>query len=312
MKIFKIFFLIFFIFSNRAFAFGGGSMGSMGGAPGMGGSGSSTSAVKSGISIVDPEGNEFNCQPFVDKKWDSTDYADNWNGLYFGIGSEYSFFSGNFEVESSEVWNLNKYVKIPSSFLNKPVNFSGSSNSVVFNLGGGTLIDRMFLGSDMEIRTAGLSSNFNFDIEEKKADGTITNPKIKSNYTINVNLIFNAKIGYLLTERMMTYFNAGIGSFSGSDLSSSDKYSLIMESDNIQSPVRLSVGAEYLMSNHFRFYADYSYWVIPKIYGSFKIKSANQDQVNVGETFNDPPQSSNTFISKLNVNSVKAGIIYRF
>ncbi|MFM7557024.1 MAG: hypothetical protein ACKO46_00440, partial [Alphaproteobacteria bacterium] len=198
----------------------------MGGAPGMGGSGSSTSAVKSGISIVDPEGNEFNCQPFVDKKWDSTDYADNWNGLYFGIGSEYSFFSGNFEVESSMEIDPNKYVKIPSSFLNKPVNFSGSSNSVVFNLGGGTLIDRMFLGSDMEIRTAGLSSNFNFDIEEKKADDTITGAKIKSNYSINVNLIFNAKIGYLLTERVMTYFNAGIGSFSSSNLSSSDKYSL--------------------------------------------------------------------------------------
>jgi len=311
MKIFKIVFLIFFIFLNRAFAFGGGSMGSMGGAPGMGGSGSSTSAVKSGISIVDPEGNEFNCQPFVDKKWDSTDYADNWNGLYFGIGSEYSFFSGNFEVESSFASDSSKYVKIPSSFLNKPVNFSGSSNSVVFNLGGGTLIDRMFLGSDMEIRTAGLSSNFNFDIEEKKADGTSTESKIKSNYSINVNLIFNAKIGYLLTERVMTYFNAGIGSFSSSNLSSSDKYSLNMETDNIQSPVRLSVGAEYLMSNHFRFYADYSYWVIPKIYGSFKIKSANQT-VNIGEIFNDPPQSSNTFISKLNVNSVKAGIIYRF
>lgn len=310
MKIFKIVFLIFFIFSNRAFAFGGGSMGSMGGVPGMGGSGSSASAPKSGISIVDPEGNEFNCQPFVDKKWDSTDYADNWNGLYFGIGSEYSFFSGNFHVESSNAIDSNNYVKIPSTFLNKPVNFSGSSNSVVFNLGGGTLIDRMFLGSDMEIRTADLSSNFNFEIEEKN-NATTTNSKIKSNYSINVNIIFNAKIGYLLTERVMTYFNAGIGSFSSSDLSTSDKYSLNMENDNIPSPVRLSVGAEYLMSNHFRFYADYSYWVIPKIYGSFRIKSASQNEVNMGES-NNTPQSSNTFISKLNVNSVKAGILYRF
>jgi len=309
MKIFKIVFLIFFIFSNRAFAFGGGSMGSMGGAPGMGGSGSSTSAVKSGISIVDPEGRSLNCQPFVDKKWDSTDYIDNWNGLYFGVGGEASSFSGDLNIDSSTGFTSSSTEKYPIvADLNKPINLSGSSASLVLNLGGGTLVDRVYLGSDLEIRTSNLSSSLNINIDEYDNTNTKTSSALKKfDFTVSNYVIFNAKIGYLLTDRAMAYFNAGIGSFSSYDISSDKDYSIEVESQNIPPPIRLSIGGEYLLSNHFRLYADYSYWMIPKVYGQFRMAKSGSAGSSVLST-----ASTNTLIAKMKVNSGKIGILYRF
>lgn len=123
MKFFKFLALILLSFSSQVFAFGSGSMGGVGG---VGGSGSGTSAVKSGISIVDPEGKSLNCQPFVDKKWDYTDYIVNWNGLYFAIGGEGSSFSGDMIIDSSRsnATTNNKYSLIADSDINKPLNLS--------------------------------------------------------------------------------------------------------------------------------------------------------------------------------------------
>lgn len=319
MKIINILFLIFFVFLSKAFAFGGGSMGSMGGMGGMGGSGSSTSAVKSGISIVDPEGNEFNCQPFVDKKWDSTSFIDNWNGVYFAIGVESSSFSGNIEIDNTEIYNPagfpaanNTKFLVANSDLNRPINFSGSSSSPIINLGGGTLIDRVYLGSDLEIRFENLNSSFKLKtIEVLKENAPEKEVENKIDFSIRNNIIFNAKIGYLINERLMAYFNAGIGSLSSYEISSNNNQvgnNLTIESETpgLSSPIRLSLGGEYLLSNHFRFYGDYSYWIIPKIYGEFDMKKSDGQNLQINNT------AKNSFTSKFKANSFKFGILYRF
>lgn len=320
MKIFKILFIIFFLFLSKAFAFGGGSMGSMGGMGGMGGSGSSTSAVKSGISIVDPEGNEFNCQPFVDKKWDSTSFIDNWNGVYFAIGVESSSFSGDIEIDNTEKYKPNSYVEnndtkflVANSDLKRPINFSGSSSSPIINLGGGTLIDRVYLGSDLEIRFENLNSTFKLKTVEVLSQGAQEKEvENKIDFSIRNNIIFNAKIGYLINERLMAYFNAGIGSLSSYEISSSNNQvgnNLTIESETpgLSSPIRLSLGGEYLLSNHFRLYTDYSYWIIPKIYGEFDMK---KNEAQSSPAVNNA--AKNSFSSKFKANSFKFGILYRF
>ncbi len=307
MKFFKFLVLILLSFSNHVFAFGGGSMGGVGG---VGGSGSGTSAVKSGISIVDPEGKSLNCQPFVDKKWDSTDYIDNWNGLYFAIGGEGSSFSGDIIIDSSRsnAATNNKYSLIADTNINKPLNLSGSSTSLVANLGGGTLVDRVYLGSDLEIRTSSLSSTLSLNIDDYDETKTKTASSLtKFNFTVSNYVLFNAKIGYLLNDRTMAYFNAGIGSFTSYDLTGNKDYSITVESQNIPPPIRLSVGGEYLLSNHFRIYADYSYWMIPKVYGQFSLNKAGAGMSNSTNL-----SSSNTLIARLKVNSGKIGILYRF
>ena len=203
MKFFKFLVLILLSFSSQVFAFGSGSMGGVGG---VGGSGSGTSAVKSGISIVDPEGKSLNCQPFVDKKWDSTDYIDNWNGLYFAIGGEGSSFSGDMIIDSSRsnATTNNKYSLIADADINKPLNLSGSSTSLVANLGGGTLVDRVYLGSDLEIRTSSLSSTLSLNIDDYDETKTKTASSLtKFNFTVSNYVLFNAKIGYLLNDRTM-------------------------------------------------------------------------------------------------------------
>lgn len=293
--------------SSQVFAFGGGSMGAVGG---VSGSGSGTSAVKSGISIVDPEGKSLNCQPFVDKKWDSTDYIDNWNGLYFAIGGEGSSFSGDIIIDSSRsnAAANNKYSLIADTNINKPLNLSGSSTSLVANLGGGTLVDRVYLGSDLEIRTSSLSSTLSLNIDDYDETKTKTTQSLtKFNFTVSNYVLFNAKIGYLLNDRTMAYFNAGIGSFTSYDLTGNKDYSITVESQNIPPPIRLSVGGEYLLSNHFRIYADYSYWMIPKVYGQFSL-----NKTGVGMSTSTNLSSSNTLIARLKVNSGKIGILYRF
>ena len=307
MKFFKFLALILLSFSSQVFAFGSGSMGGVGG---VGCSGSGTSAVKSGISIVDPEGKSLNCQPFVDKKWDSTDYIDNWNGLYFAIGGEGSSFSGDMIIDSSRsnATTNNKYSLIADADINKPLNLSGSSTSLVANLGGGTLVDRVYLGSDLEIRTSSLSSTLSLNIDDYDETKTKTASSLtKFNFTVSNYVLFNAKIGYLLNDRTMAYFNAGIGSFTSYDLTGNKDYSVTVESQNIPPPIRLSVGGEYLLSNHFRVYADYSYWMIPKVYGQFRLNKAG-----AGMSTSSNLSSSNTIIAKLKVNSGKIGILYRF
>lgn len=307
MKFLKFFFIIILFFSSKALAFGGGSMGSMGM---MGSSNSGASTLKSGLSIVDPEGKELNCSPFVDKKWDSTDYIDNWNGLYFAIGGEGSSFSGDLMVDSSRsmATNNNKYSLISDTDINKSINLSGSSTSLVANLGGGTLVDRVYLGSDLEIRTSSLSSTLSLNIDDYDETKTKTASSLtKFNFTVSNYVLFNAKIGYLVNDRTMAYFNAGIGSFTSYDLTGNKDYNITVESQNIPPPIRLSVGGEYLLSNHFRVYADYSYWMIPKVYGQFMLNKANNGNASSVNT-----SSSNTLIAKLKVNSGKIGILYRF
>ncbi len=282
----------------------------MGGVGGVGCSGSGTSAVKSGISIVDPEGKSLNCQPFVDKKWDSTDYIYNWNGLYFAIGGEGSSFSGDMIIDSSRsnAATNNKYSLIADSDINKPLNLSWSSTSLVANLGGGTLVDRVYLGSDLEIRTSSLSSTLSLNIDDYDETKTKTASSLtKFNFTVSNYVLFNAKIGYLLNDRTMAYFNAGIGSFTSYDLTGNKDYSITVESQNIPPPIRLSVGGEYLLSNHFRIYTDYSYWMIPKVYGQFRLNKAG-----AGMSTSTNSYSSNTLIARLKVNSGKIGILYRF
>ena len=60
--------------------------------------GSGNSGPKSRISIVTPDGSSLECSPFVDKKWESSDFSDYWNSLYFSLGFEYSKFSGDYKL----------------------------------------------------------------------------------------------------------------------------------------------------------------------------------------------------------------------
>jgi len=305
MNFINFFFILFLAIATQAYAFSGGSMMQVGGR--TNGSVSGTGNLKSGITIVDPSGKSMNCEPFVDKKWDSTDYIDSWNGVYFSVGAESSRFSGNITIDNSSLFASQNQVYPIVSNINKPLNLSGSSGSALINIGGGTLIDRVYLGSDLEIKSSKLISSVNLNVDEYRGDLKTNENSIdtKLEFTVSSPIIFNAKIGYLITDRFMAYFNTGIASFASYDVSDKIYNSNVDTNPALQSPIRLSVGGEYLLSNHFRLFADYSYWIIPKIYGEFYMTKKNNAN---SSSF----QTRNSFVAKMNINSGKFGILYRF
>ncbi len=314
---------IFFLFKiSDSYAFGGGSsMGFGGMSSSVGGSG-----AKSGMSIVDPEGKAYNCESFVDKRWESTAFEDNWNGVYFSLGMEISKFSGGFKVENSIPYNIsgnppNQSINIPVvSNISSRENFSGSSSLPNLTVGGGFLIDRVYLATDFEIR-AGLNEfthklktkEINYYNEKEKYEKESSQNLI---YSLSNPIIFNAKIGYLLNKRSMLYFNAGVASFSSSDIKIDGDY-IVKEANNngTSPPIRLSLGGEYLLSNHFRITADYSYWFVPQSMGSFnlhrKAVSNNPSEIKNGDG-TEVNWSENSFIADFKINSLKIGILYRF
>jgi opacity protein-like surface antigen len=309
---FSSYFLIFFlIYINESQAFvGGASMGAVGGASSAG-----SPSVKSGISIVDPEGKSYNCEPFVDKKWETTSAEDSWNGVYFSLGFDSSKFSGKYKIENSE---SEYYPSSSSTTTIIPVfsevgtekNFSGTSSMPVVTVGGGFLIDRMYLATDLEIRALPLNFSAKAKINEIEIDSMGDERKGKDaettlTYSLRNYVMFNAKIGYLLTGRSMVYLNAGIGSFSSSSIKTNGNYS-VLESENGDNPppIRLSLGTEFLLSNHFRFIADYSYWIVPQNMGTFYISKSGTNQ--------SAPKSENSYVADFKINSLKLGILYRF
>jgi opacity protein-like surface antigen len=309
------FFIFFFFKINDSYAFvGGASMGVGGGASSAG-----TPSIKSGISIVDPEGKAYNCEPFVDKKWESTSSEDSWNGVYFSLGFDSSKFSGKYKIENSDPEY--QYISANSSSSKTTIvpvfseigtgkNFSGASSMPVLTVGGGFLIDRMYLATDLEIRALPLDFTSKAKINEitydssgkedgkKEVETTLT-------YSLRNYVMFNAKIGYLMTGRSMVYFNAGIGSFSSSSIKTDNKYS-IMENEGGDNPppIRLSLGTEFLLSNHFRLVADYSYWIVPQNMGNFYLSKSGSSQ--------SAPKSENSYVADFKINSLKFGILYRF
>ena len=115
--------------------------------------------------------------------------------------------------------------------------------------------------------------------------------------------MFNAKIGYLVSKRSMLYLNAGIGSLSSKKIEIDNDYAITdrNEGGSISAPIRLSLGTEFLLSNHFRLYADYSYWIISQDMGSFELKKSGGTGV-----------SDNSYVADFKINSLKLGIMYRF
>lgn len=310
------YFFIFFLFKiNDSYAFvGGASMGGGGGASSAG-----SPSIKSGISIVDPEGKSFNCEPFVDKKWESTSSENSWNGVYFSLGYEASKFSGDFKIESSIAPTFigYNYGTLSNDDIDAKKNSSGSSSIPIITIGGGFLIDRMYLATDMEIRPLPMElSAGKIKINEQKGSFS-SQPKpsevgFEKNllYTFNNYVMFNAKIGYLLSNRSMVYFNAGIGSLVSMDLKFKEKGDYAIKANDLGDappPIRLSVGSEYLLSNHFRLTADYSYWIVPQYSGTFEIIKDSNSSNN-----SSPPGSQSNYIANLKINSLKIGILYRF
>jgi len=311
-KIVLCYLLLFFLFKiSDSYAFmSGASMGIGGGASSAG-----TPTIKSGISIVDPEGKSLNCEPFVDKKWESTSDEDSWNGVYFSLGFDSSKFSGKYKIENSDT----EYYSTSSSSKNiVPVfsevgtgkSFSGGSSMPVVTVGGGFLIDRMYLATDLEIRALPLDFTSKAKINEMEINSQGQETKVKEaetnlTYSLRNYVMFNAKIGYLLTGRSMVYLNAGIGSFSSSSIKTDGNYSVLESEDGDNPPpIRLSLGTEFLLSNHFRFIADYSYWIVPQNMGTFYLSKSGSSQ--------SPPKSQNSYVADFKINSLKLGILYRF
>ena len=310
------YFFIFFLFKiSNSYAFVGGASIAVGG----GASSAGSPSIKSGISIVDPEGKSFNCEPFVDKKWESTSSEDSWNGVYFSLGLDSSKFSGKYKIENSdrEYQYLSTFAPqgqtttVPVfSEIGTGKNFSGASSMPVVTVGGGFLIDRMYLATDLEIRALPLDftskakineityNNLGEETGKKEVETTLT-------YSLRNYVMFNAKIGYLISGRSMVYFNTGIGSFSSSSIKTDSNYS-IMENDSGDNPppIRLSLGTEFLLSNHFRFVADYSYWIVPQNMGNFYLGKSGSSQ--------SAPKSENSYVADFKINSLKFGILYRF
>jgi hypothetical protein len=311
-KKFKTLIIVIFLnfFAKNLLAFGGSmSGGGMGGGGMSGGIGSSgNSGPKSGISIVDPQGKSFNCQPFVDQKWETTNFEDSWNGVYFSVGAEISKFSGDYKVSDSKVGNIfdSSYVMPDFDKEKRNFKFSGQNTSPFITVGGGMLIDRVYLATDLEIRASNMSSNIDVVLNEKHKDPANDKLDIKSKmqYDIKNYVIYNAKIGYLIHDRTLIYFNAGLGSFSSYDISMKD-YQITVEDTTTSPPIRLSIGSEFALSNHFRLFGDFSHWVIPEIQGTFSIRKSGSEYVNKSRT-------EVSFNSRLKVNSAKLGILYRF
>ena len=284
----------------------GSSMGVGGVGGGMGGSGNS--GPKSGISIVDPQGKSFNCQPFVDQKWESNNFEDSWNGVYFSVGAEISKFSGDFKITDSKIGNVSTYNTLIPYFSEEKrnFNFSGQSTTPFATVGGGMILNNIYLATDLEIRASEMSSTVDVVINEKNYDPKLekTNIKSKMNYSMKNYIMYNAKIGYLINNRSLIYFNAGLGSFSSYEISMKD-YSIRTDDTSISPPIRLSIGSEFALSNHFRLYGDFSHWIIPQVQSDFTILkngSSQGQQIGTDVLFN----------SKINVQSFKFGILYRF
>jgi hypothetical protein len=311
-KNFKILTIVFFLnfFAKNLFAFGGsmagGSMGGGGMGGGMGGSGNS--GPKSGISIVDPQGKSFNCQPFVDQKWESNNFEDSWNGVYFSVGAEISKFSGDFKITDSKIGNVSTFNTLIPYFSEEKrnFNFSGQSTTPFATVGGGMILNNIYLATDLEIRASEMSSTIDVIINEKNNDPALekTNIKSKMNYSMKNYIMYNAKIGYLIHSRSLIYFNAGLGSFSSYEISMKD-YSIKTDDTSSSPPIRLSIGSEFALSNHFRLYGDFSHWIIPQVQGDFTILKNGSSQ---GQQFG----TDVSFNSKINVQSFKFGILYRF
>ena len=181
------------------------------GGGGMGGSGNS--GTKSGISIVTPNGTSLECTPFVDNKWESDEFSDYWNGLYFSLGFEYSKFSGDYKISDSKPGKPFDTSSMIPDFDSDKRNFKfrGQNTSPFITIGGGMLIDRLYLATDLEIRASTMSSSIDVVMTETYSDTTKnkTNVKSKIQYDIENYLMYNAKIGYLINDRSLVYFNAG-------------------------------------------------------------------------------------------------------
>ena len=288
---------IFFLFKiNDSYAFGGGSsMGFGGMSSSVGGSG-----AKSGMSIVDPEGKAYNCESFVDKKWESSSHEDNWNGVYFSIGAEASKLAGGLKIESSSSsYSWSNTTSPTFSEAGEKKGFTGDYSTPIVTVGGGFLIDKIYLATDVEVRPAPFEFQSKLKIKEgdKIIDKTLT-------YSLQNPLVFNAKIGYLVSKRSMVYFNAGITSLSSSEIEIDNNYTVIDQSEgSVSAPIRLSLGTEFLLSNHFRFYADYSYWIVPQDINSFQLRKSGSSSES---------QSDNPYVADFKINSLKLGIMYRF
>ena len=288
---------IFFLLKvSDSYAFGGGSsMGFGGMSSSAGGAG-----TKSGMSIVDPEGKAYNCEAFVDKKWESASYEDNWNGIYFSLGAEASKLSGGLKFESSTAsYSTGNNSVSTFSEVGVKKGFTGESSMPIVTVGGGLLINKIYLATDIEARSAPFDFQTKTMINEggKNIEKTLT-------YSLQIPLVFNAKIGYLLSKRSMVYFNAGIASLSSSNIEIDNNYSILDQSEGaVSAPIRLSLGTEFLLSNHFRLLADYSYWIVPQDMNSFDFKKAGSSTIN---------QSSNAYVADFKISSLKLGIMYRF
>lgn len=159
--------IAFLSFINNCFAFGGGSVGIGGG---MSGSLNSGPNMKSGISITDPEGKSYNCEPFVDKRWDKTSFEESWSGVYFAIGGEMNKYSGDFRFETSNFEGMSKNFEPNKTYPlfkdNSKKSFSGNSGTGFILVGGGMLLDKVYLASDIEFRSSPLTSNFKINVSE--------------------------------------------------------------------------------------------------------------------------------------------------
>jgi hypothetical protein len=287
---------IFFLYKvNDSYAFGGGSSMGFGGMPSSGGAG-----TKSGMSIVDPEGKAYNCEAFVDKKWESSSHEDNWNGIYFSIGGEASKLSGGLKIESSTASYSTGNTAIPTfSEVGVKKGFTGESSMPIVTVGGGFLVDKIYLATDVEARFL----PFDFQTKAMINDGGKNIEKTLT-YSLQIPLVFNAKIGYLLSKRSMVYFNAGIASLSSSSIEIDNTYDVIDQTEGaVSAPIRLSLGTEFLLSNHFRLLADYSYWIMPQDMNSFELKKSGPSSIN---------QSDNAYVADFKISSLKLGIMYRF
>lgn len=303
-----LFFLINIFNCKNATAFGGSN--SMGYGAMSPSSASSTSQFKSGISIVDPEGKSYNCQPFVDKKWDNTSFEDSWNGVYFSISGEKANFSGNILIDESATdffSNKPSFALINENYFKNK--FSGSSSSPILTLGGGMLIDRLYLASDVDVRFGSFDIEKNIKMDDYDGDN-FQSKKVDAKllYSMRTLLMFNAKIGYLTTNRLLLFLNSGIGSLSSAEVSlKSDKYkntnSVV---GDISAPIKIGFGLEYLLSNHFRFVLEASKWRVPKDFGEFSIIKNNTGSSNTMVTV------TNSYSTNLNIQTIKAGILYRF
>jgi hypothetical protein len=307
--------LINFLNYKNANAFGGST--SMGYGSMSPSSASSTSQFKSGISIVDPDGKAYNCQPFVDKKWDNTSFEDSWNGVYFSIANEKATYSGNILIDESEAsggYLKSSYALVNEKYFNNKI--STSTSSPILTLGGGMLIDRLYLASDVDVRFGSFDVEKNIKMDDYTYDGSenIVPKKVdaKLKYSMQTLLMFNAKIGYLATNRLLLFLNSGIGSLSSAKASiDSEKYKEIDDSEGDTSPsIKVGIGLEYLLSNHFRFVLEASKWRVPKDYGEFSI--VKKDAGTYNSISNNIMPSTTSYNANLQIQTIKAGLLYRF